>query len=436
LKILIAEDELPIRVMLEKLCRKWEFEPVIAVDGQEALEIIQSDEAPQLILLDWEMPKLNGVDVCKLIRDKEKNSASPRFVMLLTARTNIDDVVEAFKAGANEYIAKPFENADLHARLNVARRFIELQNERDKTEQSLELFKRIYESTQEGIMVTDANLTILDVNPAFCLVTGYRSEEVIGSKPDILNSGRHDQDFYQSMWKVISETGHWQGEIWNKKKSGEIYAELLTISVINNENDEAAHYVGIFSDITETKKLQTQLQLMAHYDTLTGLPNRSLFMDRLNQGLRHCNRSESKLALAFLDLDSFKQVNDNFGHESGDKLLIEVANRIKHELREEDTVSRHGGDEFTLLLNDIADLTSCETLLERILDTLSRPFMIDGHEHNISASIGMTVYPDDMSDINTLLKHADEAMYQAKLEGKNRYQTYQSNDEWESEKNS
>jgi len=299
-------------------------------------------------------------------------------------------------------------------------------SDRKKAEEKLLLFSRVFNDTNEGITITNAQNEIVDVNPAFCDITGYSRDEVFGQNPRILSSGKHSPEFYAAMWQDINEQGHWQGEVWNRKKTGELYAELLTISTLLDDNDKVINYVGVFTDITHSKQQQEKLSLMAHYDILTGLPNRTLFVDRFHQSIAHSNRSEHQLAVCFLDLDNFKPVNDNHGHDAGDQLLIEVAQRITASIREVDTVSRQGGDEFTLLLNDIESYDQCELTLDRILNSLAQPYLIDGTLHHITASIGVTLYPDDNEDIDTLIRHADNAMYQAKQSGKYRYHIFDS----------
>lgn len=295
---------------------------------------------------------------------------------------------------------------------------------RKEAEERLKLSARVYNDTLEGIMITDANEIIVDVNPSFCKITGYSIEETIGKSPRMLSSGIQSPDIYQKMWYSIENNSHWRGEVWNCKKNGEIYAALLTISVLKDANGQVTNYIGVFTDITQNKKQQEKLNQMAHYDVLTGLPNRSLFVDRFHQAVAHSKRTKKKLGVCFLDLDNFKPVNDNYGHDVGDQLLIEVAARITESLRDEDSVSRQGGDEFALLFNDIESFAQCEQTLARIHNALSQPYIIDGSSHNITASSGVTLYPDDDGDIDTLLRHADQAMYKAKLSGKHHYQLF------------
>ena len=298
------------------------------------------------------------------------------------------------------------------------------KNVLEKIKGELQLYGRVFSEAHEGIIITDINNMIIDVNPKFCDITGYSRSEVIGANPGILSSGQQGPEFYQKMWIELDRDGHWNGEVWNRKKNGELYAELLTISVLKDTRNEVKYYVGLFSDITQNKRQQEKLQLMAHYDVLTQLPNRTLFVDRFSQAIAHSKRTNSLLAVCFLDLDNFKPVNDTYGHEVGDRLLIEVAQRIQTTIREEDTVSRQGGDEFTLLLGDIDSYSQCEQMLTRLHYSLSLPYLIDEHTINIGASSGVTLYPLDDSDIDTLVRHADQSMYQSKLAGKNRYHLF------------
>lgn len=305
--------------------------------------------------------------------------------------------------------------------------------ERSKTAEQLKLSLRVFNDTHEGITITGADKNILEVNPAFCEITGYNRNEVVGKNPSILSSGQQGPEFYQAMWDAIDAKGHWQGEVWNRKKTGELYAELLTISSLKDSSDQVVNYVGMFTDITHSKQQQEKLNLMAHYDVLTKLPNRALFVDRFNQAIAHSKRTKTQLAVCFLDLDNFKPINDNYGHDVGDQLLIEVANRINACIREEDTVSRQGGDEFALLLSDINSFAQCEKMLERLLSSLGEIYPIKGKEHSVTASCGVTVYPNDDGDIDTLIRHADQAMYKAKQSGRNKYQLFNTEHDQEAE---
>ncbi|OUR83887.1 hypothetical protein A9Q75_04520 [Colwellia psychrerythraea] len=293
-----------------------------------------------------------------------------------------------------------------------------------RLEKKLKLSSRVFSDTHEGIIITDANKIIVDVNPAFSKITGYSREAVIGKNPKILSSGKQQPQFYSLMWQQITELGYWQGEIWNRRKNGEIYAELLTTSSLKDSEGRIVNYLGMFTDITHSKRQQETMRRMAHYDPLTGLPNRTLLLDRFNQAIAHSKRSSTLLAVCFLDLDDFKPVNDIYGHDVGDKLLIDVAHRLELAIRSEDTVSRLGGDEFSILLGDIKSTSQCYEMLERIIHSVSATYFIDENSINISASIGVSLSPLDGVELDSLLRQADQAMYQAKQQGKNNYQLF------------
>ena len=282
----------------------------------------------------------------------------------------------------------------------------------------------VFEHSQEGIMITDPATRILDVNASFVRVTGYSREEVLGRTPTLLKSGLQDTAFYRALWRDLNETGRWHGEIWNRKKSGELYPEILHINAVRDPSDRVTHYIGMFIDITDLKNSQSRLENLAHYDVLTGLPNRLLLGYRLRQALDDAQRHERLAAVCFLDLDNFKLINDHHGHETGDRLLIDIGRRLRDILRSNDTVARLGGDEFVILLNDLRNQEELDNVLVRLLDGVAHPVRIDALQIVITVSVGVTIYPLDDHDPDTLLRHADQAMYQAKQMGRNRYQLF------------
>lgn len=279
----------------------------------------------------------------------------------------------------------------------------------------------VYKNSSEAMAVTNANGAIITINPAFTKLTGYSLAEVIGKNIRILSSGHHDKKFYQVMWNAINTTGQWQGEILNRRKNSEIYTEWLTINTISNEDGSIHRRVALFSDITSKKQAEDLIWKQANFDTLTGLPNRSMFLNRLNQGLKKSIRANRSLALMFLDLDRFKEVNDTLGHNAGDKLLKEAAKRLNSCVRNSDTVARLGGDEFMIILDKLDDLGSVERVAKNLLVKLEEPFNLDNQVVYLSASIGITLFPRDATDINELLKNADQAMYFSKNTGRNRF---------------
>ncbi len=295
---------------------------------------------------------------------------------------------------------------------------------RKKAEDKLLLAAKVFENTVEGIVVTDTSGTIEQVNPGFTAITGYSAEEAVGGNPRILKSDRHPQHFYSEMWARLVEEGHWAGEIWNRRKNGESYPEWLTITAVKNEAGQTTNYVSIFHDITELKRQQDALEYQAQHDALTGLPNRILLGDRLRMALAQLGRSGGKLALLFLDIDNFKTINDGLGHGVGDKLLVELARRLEALLRGGDTLARLGGDEFLILLPEIESIDDASHIATRMLDALKAPFRHEDGEYIVTASIGLTVAPDDGIEWPKLIKNADMAMYRAKSLGRNNYQFF------------
>ncbi|HEX8979432.1 MAG TPA: EAL domain-containing protein [Parasulfuritortus sp.] len=290
----------------------------------------------------------------------------------------------------------------------------------DKLRQSA----RVFENTAEGVIITDAKARILTVNPAFTALTGYEEHEVLGHTPALLHSGRQNPTFYQALWRDLKDTGTWQGEIWNQRKNGEIYPEWLTISSVNDADGQTTHYVGVFSDISSVKRAQAAQEFLAHHDPLTGLPNRSLLRSRLEQSIQHARRDGRGRAVLFLDLDRFKDVNDSLGHSVGDELLRIVATKMEKQIRSGDTLARLGGDEFIVLVEDSATPEQAARVAGKLLALFEQPFFVADSEIFVTASIGISLFPSDGGDVDTLVSNADLAMYQAKALGRNNYQFY------------
>lgn len=286
--------------------------------------------------------------------------------------------------------------------------------ESHRSEQLLKLTARVYECTDLAMVVTDGASTILSVNQAFTQLTGYSKEETLGKNPRLLQSGRHDQAFYRNMWQTLFDLGHWHGDVWDRRKDGSVYPKFLSISAIKDGQGLVTHYAGIFYDISERKQIEERLDFLAHYDTLTGLPNRSLLLDRMQQSVERAIRGNTKVGLLYLDLDHFKQINDTWGHAAGDALLKAAAQRMKACVRSIDTAARLGGDEFVLLLPDISEIAALQQVAKKVLDALTPPYQINGNTVAASPSIGVSVYPDDHDQVEVLLMQADRAMYEAK----------------------
>ncbi len=298
------------------------------------------------------------------------------------------------------------------------------QSDHRKAEEASCLTARVIENAAEGIVITDAHRIIRSVNPAFEKSTGYSAHEAIGRTPAMLQSGRHDESFYKEMWRTLESHGQWQGEVWNRHKSGEIYPEWLSISAVRDSRQKVTHYVGIFSDAHTQEHILERLHYLAYYDGLTGLPNRRLFLDRLSISLAQARRDGHMLAVMFIDLDHFKQINDSMGHKIGDSLLMAVTERLKACLRDGDTLARLGGDEFTVILPALSKPDAATHVARKFLASYARPVSIEGHELNITGSIGISIFPADGEDADSLLNHADIAMYQIKGSGRNGYLRY------------
>jgi diguanylate cyclase (GGDEF)-like protein/PAS domain S-box-containing protein len=288
----------------------------------------------------------------------------------------------------------------------------------------LRIAASVFINAQEGITITDAGGFIADINPAFTRITGYSRDDVLGRSPKMLSSGHQDSAFYARMWQSIENTGAWRGEIWNRNKNGEVYPELLSVAAVKDEAEQISHYIATFSDITHLKEREAQLDRLAHYDPLTRLPNRRLLTDRLRQAIANTKRSGKIMAVCLVDLDGFKPINDTYGHAVGDLALTEIARRLTISVREDDTVARLGGDEFVLLLQNLEWVEECDTVLTRILQALAAPLVLDALTVSVTASIGVTLFPQDHNADDVLLQNADHAMYLAKQAGRNCYQLF------------
>ncbi len=363
--------------------------------------------------------------------------------MLQTASGSSTAIQRAHKTAGEEYIAlsyrivrsdgavrwldvqfrTSFAEDETHRPIRIVGAVRDI-TQRKQNEEALQLAASVYLSSSEGIVVTDENNLIVDVNPAFTEITGYTREDVLGRNPGMFRSGRHDQQFYQQMWQSIQSEGHWQGEIWDRRKDGALHAKWLSISVIRNADGSIYRHVGQFSDITEKKRTDELIWTQANYDALTSLPNRRLLADRVHQSMSSGVRSGRHGALVLLDLDQFKRLNDTFGHGMGDKLLIEVASRMQRCVRDEDTVARMGGDEFVVLLNELSSnpdeaAIQAEQIAEKIRSELCLPYRFGETEYHTTTSVGIVIFLGRLNSAEELFSHVDTAMYQAKSKGRN-----------------
>lgn len=296
--------------------------------------------------------------------------------------------------------------------------------ERKNNEDKLRQAAKVFEATAEGVIITDPAARIIAVNKAFTNITGYTEAEVLGRSPNLLKSDHHDAEFYRALWSSIATSGVWRGEIWNRRKSGEVYPEWLTIDTVKDADGHIVNYVAVFTDIGHVKAYEQRLEFLAHHDPLTGLPNRSLLSDRLERAIQHARREDEHVAVLFIDLDHFKKVNDGMGHPVGDQLLRAVAGRLEACVRGDDTVARIGGDEFVVILERMRDLQTASAVAEKMLATLTAPFRLLDQDVFVGASIGISTFPSDGEDPVILLKNSDAAMYRAKEEGRNNFCFY------------
>jgi len=320
-----------------------------------------------------------------------------------------------------ETLKTPLKNASGYTLgvLGVSRDITQQRQSEDK----LKIAGQVFDSSNEGIFVTDLGNNIIEVNSAFSTITGYSKNEVLGKNPKVLSSGLQSTDFYKKLWQAVNTNGSWSGEVLNRRKNGETYHQSLSINTIKNEQGEVQKHIAVMADINESKKAQEHIQFLAQHDVLTGLPNRALLTDRLQQAVLTAERNSLHVAILYLDLDRFKFVNDSLGHNSGDELLVEVAQRLTSKVREEDTVARTGGDEFTVLLLS-TDAQGAAYVAKSLIDSISEPFKINDHELYVTLSVGISLYPENGDNGQTLRQKADTAMYRAKNSGRGQYQFF------------
>jgi diguanylate cyclase (GGDEF)-like protein/PAS domain S-box-containing protein len=415
----LDDDEVDIELLsrLLEMLTQYRVELVSLSQPGQLLERVDT-EVVDVILLDYMLGKTNGLEVLRQLR--EAGNITP--VVMLTGQGDEHLAVELMRAGATDYLSKARMSPEsLGQALRNAMRIGALEREAQLAEEKLRLAAKVFDNVLEGVMVTDADACILSINPAFTAITGYSEEEVLGKKPNILRTTFHNPDFYRNMWDELLTSGQWKGEIWNAAKSGNAFMMWQTISAVKNEEGRISHFVSVFFDITERKRHEDQIRYQAYHDTLTCLPNRRLFHDRLAMALLQARREGEVLAVMFLDLDHFKDVNDTLGHDVGDQLLQDVAARLQKCIRQGDTLSRFGGDEFVLILPKIKSAHNAQLFAQKVIQAFALPSLVAGHELDVKASIGISLYPKDGDEAQTLIKKADEAMYLAKQKGRNSF---------------
>ena len=433
-KILVVDDNPNNRLALRTVLKGARAEVHEAANGFDALSMALTEQYA-LILLDVQMPEMDGFEVCEQLRADPRTANTP-IIFLTAAFKEVVDKLRGYVAGATDYLEKPIDDHIVKAKVQVFLRLYEQQHMLQRNNDDLRVAATVFES-QEGMVVTDPNGTILRVNRAFTKITGFSAEAVIGENPRVLKSGIHDADFYAAMWDAILHKGGWAGEIWNRRKQGDAYAQYLTITPVLGPDGRVSNYVGTFTDATDRIAAAEKIERLAFYDPLTLLPNRRLMMDRLERALTNSARSNRFGALMLLDMDNFKTLNDTLGHDVGDQFLVEVAARIKNCIREGDTASRMGGDEFVVILEhlDKEDQAAVQAtaVAIKIQTQLNQPYLLqvgDKHadqrerSHQCTSSIGITLFRDRSSSVEELVKRADTAMYQAKEAGRNTFRFF------------
>lgn len=412
LRVLLVEDEPVARLVASSILSRhvatlWEAE-----DGYAGLDLFRRHR-PDVVITDIVMPHCDGLSLARQIKAESPHTP----VIITTGMSDSAAMLEAITIGIDRYVLKPVQARALCEALEASARTARLEAEH-------QLATTVFRASSEAVMICDAENRIVDVNPAFTRITGYTRAEVVGRNPRLLQSGIQGEHFYRELWSAINLHGHWRGEIWNRRKNGELYPEWMVIDRVLDPDGRVLNYVAMWSDISERKEAEARIHYLAHYDALTDLPNRVLFHDRFTQALLHARRSGETVALMFVDLDRFKLVNDTLGHRVGDELLKQVADRLRRCMREEDTVSRQGGDEFVVLLSNLDSPAGAAVVADKILECLGAPVHFEGHELVVTCSIGIACCPQDGADPENLMKNADLAMYRAKSVGRNNYQFF------------
>ncbi|MGZ4995594.1 MAG: putative bifunctional diguanylate cyclase/phosphodiesterase [Methylobacter sp.] len=433
MNILLIEDHKPDAVLLRELLTentRQTFRLTHAERLESGLAWLKQQHF-DVALLDLSLPDAFGEDSFWRLHQQAPNLP----IIVLTGFDDEDLAIKLAQAGAQDYLVK----SDLNS--GILNRSIHYAIERKRVEEKLRLAATVFENTLEGILITDAKTNIISVNQALCSITGYSAEEIIGNTPNIIKSERHSHAFFRQLWDILNKAGQWRGEIWNRRKNGEIFPTWVNISAVPNravsaiapgvvplpesiQPNSISHYVAVFTEITELKLSEERLNYLAHHDPLTGLPNRLLFHDRLERAVLQAQRNKCMVAVMFLDLDRFKAINDTLGHVIGDELLVAVAERLKRCAREIDTIARLGGDEFAVIITQITQEEDVGQIAKKIIQTLSSVYSVGGYEVFITASIGINLYPGIDNDRGKLLENADVAMYHAKQYGRNNYKFY------------
>jgi diguanylate cyclase (GGDEF)-like protein/PAS domain S-box-containing protein len=420
LRVLLVEDsEDDAALTLRQLKKGGYVTQYERVDTPNAMRAALATKTWDIILSDYNMPEFSGSAALDVLRD---TGIDIPFI-IISGAIGEETAVEVMRAGAHDYIMKD-NLARLVPAIERELREAEVRNIQRSTAEDLRLAAKVFENSVEGTVITDSEATILRVNKAFMDTTGYAQEEVVGKKPNILQSGRHDEGFYRHLWQSLIKQGYWQGEIWNRRKNGEIYPEWLTISAVHNEVGGVSHYIGGFTDLSQQKQAEERIQYLMYFDALTDLPNRVLFRDRFKQCMVQATHEGHQIAFLHLDLDRFIHINDTLGHQLGDQLLRQVGQRLLSNTGNHDVVARLGGDEFAIALPDLDESSSVEDKVQAIIKVFADPFRVMGKEVFLVPTVGVALFPDDTDNYDELVRCADTAVHYAKRHGGANYQLY------------
>jgi len=389
-------------------CLERKVGKIYATMNEAVALTIFLEQKPSVVIVNCDLASIDGSSTIAALKKMEPST----HIIVVSDSDTLSSTEQLFDLGVKKYLKKPFDSEKL---LQVIRYCSQQKIEKEH----LQLSSAVFFTSSLAMTITDKNKVIVSANPSFCRVTGYSLEEVIGRNPKLLSSGKHDAKFYQQMWASISGKQEWSGEIWNRRKNGDLFLEWITINTITNAQGEITHYFSVFSDITERRAAEEAIRKLTYHDPLTSLPNRRLFLDRLEQEIKKAERYQQRVAVLFIDLDNFKDVNDTLGHDMGDEVLQQAADRLSSCIRESDSVARFGGDEFTLCLTELKSTANTDAVAQNILAEMGKPFVIRDEKFFLSVSIGITLYPDDTLSVPDLLKQADQAMFSAKANGRN-----------------
>jgi diguanylate cyclase (GGDEF)-like protein/PAS domain S-box-containing protein len=421
LRVLLVEDSENDALLTLRQLRKGGYEPSYTrVDSADTMREALAAQPWDVVLSDYNMPGFSGYDALALLQD----SGVDLPFIIISGAIGEETAVEVMRAGAHDYIMKD-NLARLVPAVERELREAQVRGAKREAEANLQLAATVFEASMEGLVITDSEARILRANKAFSEITGYAEHEVVGRNPNLLRSGRHNNEFYRKMWMSITTQGYWQGEIWNRRKNGEVFPEWLTISAVKNSQGEVEHFVAGFTDLSQKKQAEDRIQYLMYYDALTDLPNRALFQERFKQYMLRAQRDQKRVAYLHLDLDRFVTINDTLGHQKGDQLLQQVGRRLVNSVNKDDVVARLSGDEFAIAIPNIAYDEDVESYLLPLLEAFAEPFQVVGQEIFLVPSIGVVMFPEDSDRYDELVRFGDTAVHVAKQGSGASYQLYQ-----------